>query len=86
MNPYFNVIADFFFQSLPEDSTVTGCGHIGEDSVLEDSSHSIRVGSAIGSGCHAEESIFWIYSTESAFLVEFHPSDIISHALDFVPW
>lgn len=46
-----------FLQTFPVDTTVAGLRYIGEDGVLLHREHSVRIGSIVGSGCHAKEAV-----------------------------
>lgn len=44
-------------QALPPHAAVAGLAHVGEDGVLGDGGHGVRVGLVGGAGRHAEEAV-----------------------------
>lgn len=84
ISSYIHIVVHFFLQSFPEHPAVAGACHVGEDRVLEDGPHGVRVRSEAGARRHPEETVFRIDRAKSAFFVESHPSDIVAHALNFI--
>ena len=76
----------FLFQAFPEDATVASFGNVGENCILLNSVHSVRIGGIVSARSYSEETVLRIDGPESSFVIEMHPGDVISHAFDFVSY
>ena len=68
--------------ALPPDVAVVGQGAVGEDRVLLDRLHGVRVGLVTGAGCDAEEACLGVDGVKPPVGAELHPGDVVAHSLD----
>lgn len=81
---HLDIIVDFFFHSFPEDSSVASRRHVCEDRVSEDGFHGVGIRGRTRARRDPEESVLRIDGAQFTLIVESHPSDVVSHALELV--
>lgn len=73
-----HLVLDFVLQSFPEVPSIGRLRNVREDGVLLEAGHRIRIRLIVGARGHSKESILWIDSPQFPFLIELHPSNVIT--------
>ena len=75
-------LAGVFFHAFPPDVAVIGQGHVGEDHVLVQAQHAVRVGLHVGAGGHAKVTGFGVDGVHLAVSVGLDPGDVVTNRGD----